>query len=46
MPKAGLTAVRFRNHIVKVIYRVGLPRALAHMPTGIAYSGPPPDLFL
>lgn len=40
MPKAGLTAVRLRNHIVKVIHRVGLPRALAHRPTGIAYSGP------
>lgn len=40
MPKAGLTAVRYRNQIVKVIHRVGFAKALAHTVAGVLYSGP------
>ena len=40
MPKAGLTAVQYRNQIVKVIRRIGPRKALAHKDYGIMYSGP------
>ncbi|MGE0108879.1 MAG: hypothetical protein AB7S81_03830 [Bdellovibrionales bacterium] len=40
MPRAGLTAVQYRNRIVKIIHRFGPARALAHKSTGVVYSGP------
>ena len=40
MPKAGLTAVRYRDQIIKVIHRVGVAKALAHKITGVVFSGP------
>lgn len=40
MPKAGLTAVQYRNQIVKIIRRIGVPKALAWKNPGVVYSGP------
>ncbi len=40
MPKAGLTAVQYRDQIVKVIYRLGTDYCLSHKYFVILYSGP------
>jgi hypothetical protein len=43
MPRAGLTAGQYRKHIIKVVHRVGLSKALAHTLFGVVFSGPSVD---